>query len=544
MIKWDLTETKFGYSETTALSKNVVVVECDNCGQLAERTLCSIRQTIKKTGAIRCHSCATKSKAFSDSCAERALKLWQNADYVHNVLEAVQSGEYRDRKRQESLARWQDQSFRAKMLSPEMGELRRTNSSKAIKIKWADQEYRSKIIHALRERMVRIWQDHDYRAHMREIQIATTKELWNAGIFNDCFDSDFASKMGTINREILARPEVLTKLSIAGKSNWLDQEYRDAVVAGNKSKWQDPQHRVRMAQIRANQPRLSNLQTMLYNYLDDLGVTYFREGSDTVIGYYTFDCLIPAGSAKKLLIECQGDYWHSLEPGRDRAKFTYIQKYFPEYEIMYLWEHEFYAKDRVLDRLKLKLGIHIQTVDFNFSDIEIKPTTSTEVGFFLDQYHYIGRGRGGITIGAYHGDQLVAIAVFSSPLRQNQEHLHGKFRELSRFCIHPSYHKKNFASWLLSKFIARITDVDTIIAYSDTTVGHDGGIYRAANFKFSHDVPPDYWYVDKDGFVMHKRTLYGRASKMSLTEAEFAKQFGYVKQYGGHKKCCVYKHPS
>jgi hypothetical protein len=92
----------------------------------------------------------------------------------------------------------------------------------------------------------------------------------------------------------------------------------------------------------------------------------------------------------------------------------------------------------------------------------------------------------------------------------------------------------------LSKCIKRISDVPRIIAYADTTVGHTGAVYKASNFKFSHDVKPDYWYVDKDGYVMHKRTLYGRASKMSMTEKDFALKFNYFKKYGGPKKCYVY----
>jgi len=83
----------------------------------------------------------------------------------------------------------------------------------------------------------------------------------------------------------------------------------------------------------------------------------------------------------------------------------------------------------------------------------------------------------------------------------------NKVRELSRLCIHPSYHRKNFASWLISRAIKSI-DADLIIAYADTTVGHSGTVYKAANFKFHHEVPPDYWYVDQDGYVMHKKTLY------------------------------------
>lgn len=39
---------------------------------------------------------------------------------------------------------------------------------------------------------------------------------------------------------------------------------------------------------------------------------------------------------------------------------------------------------------------------------------------------------------------------------------------------------------------------------------------------------------------MHKRTLYGRARSMKMTEAEFALSKSYVKRFGGKKLCFVY----
>ena len=247
---------------------------------------------------------------------------------------------------------------------------------------------------------------------------------------------------------------------------------------------------------------------------------------------------------KYLLIECQGDYWHSSQDAqrRDKSKFTYINRYFPEHEIMYIWEHEFSAKDRVLDRLKLKLGIDIKTKDFDFKNVELREVSGGDIKSFLDAYHYIGKGRGGKCFGAYHGDELIACIVFSPPLRQNTAGqfglVDGDIRELSRLCIHPSYHKKNFASWFISRAI-KLIDSKLVIAYADTTVGHDGTVYKASNFELHHTVPSDYWYVDGDRFVMHKRTLYGRACKMGMIESDFAEEYGYVKKWGGEKLCYV-----
>lgn len=349
-------------------------------------------------------------------------------------------------------------------------------------------------------------------------------------------------------------PEFKTKMSAQGKATWASPEARktitEAVRQDNKTNPKKKEARAKalaalksktwfkehMNQIRISQDKKpSNIEKLTHAFLDSLNIHYVIEKQ---VGFYSFDCFIPSHN---LLIECQGDYWHSQTKTirTDKGKNTYIKKYFPEYEIMYLWEHEFYAKERVLDRLKLKLGIDIETIDFSFNTVSIRGIEKNELKPFLDSYHYLSANKSGHTFGVFLEDKLIACCVYSNPIRQNISQQFGtKVIELSRFCIHPLYHKKNFASWFLSRTIKQIKE--PIIAYADTTVGHTGTIYKASNFKLHHVVPADYWYVDCDGYVMHKKTLWDRASKMSMKESQFAEQLGYYKKYGLEKLCFVY----
>ena len=65
-------------------------------------------------------------------------------------------------------------------------------------------------------------------------------------------------------------------------------------------------------------------------------VKYYRERCDgnddpqCTIGPYSFDCLIPRDNKPGILIECQGDYWHSMERAIrcDAAKASYIANNF------------------------------------------------------------------------------------------------------------------------------------------------------------------------------------------------------------------------
>jgi GNAT superfamily N-acetyltransferase len=299
--------------------------------------------------------------------------------------------------------------------------------------------------------------------------------------------------------------------------------------------------------------RVSSIQDILYSILDDLDVEYHREYEDrdndpqTVIGPYNFDCVIPRDGRPDLIIECNGDYWHSLPRtvSLDASKASYIANYYSGiYELKYLWEHEFQCKDRIHELVKYWLGKSaIDCIDFDFRDVVVAPSEAREYKLLLSKYHYLhNAGRGGTAYGAYLGDELIAACVFSPMVRQNLPWDNETARELSRLCIHPRYQKKNFASWFVSRCLKKLpSQYSTIISYCDTTFNHDGSVYKACNFVPDGEVPPDYWYVSEDGWVMHKKTLYSKAVQMKLTEKEYAERFGYKRVFGSKKLRFLYK---
>jgi hypothetical protein len=75
---------------------------------------------------------------------------------------------------------------------------------------------------------------------------------------------------------------------------------------------------------------------------------YYREYNDkpndpqTHVGYYNFDCVIPRNGQTTLLVEIQGEYWHSKPKTQinDKRKRTYIIKHKPEYELIEVLENE------------------------------------------------------------------------------------------------------------------------------------------------------------------------------------------------------------
>ena len=76
--------------------------------------------------------------------------------------------------------------------------------------------------------------------------------------------------------------------------------------------------------------------------------------------------------------------------------------------------------------------------------------------------------------------------------------------------------------------------------YADPNFNHNGALYLASNWKYVGDIKSDYWYVNSDKWIMHKKTLWNRAVNMGMGESEFAKLFGYIKVWGLPKKKFIY----
>jgi len=501
-------------------------------------SVCGNKQVIKcilsrDYSQWRCRSCAIKAK-------------WADPDYRRR-REAKQKARpqkakkpKRNRKTKTGLTSG-SKEYRTHMSNVLSGR-RLSNEHKkkcsdALKKKWKDLKYRAKIISALRS------QD---AVENRRIKSAS---LWE--------NPEYAGRYRTAEHR--------NKMSQISKQLWRDPEYRAKVLNSKNT----PEFKIKMARIQgnpdyikklsiaaANLPRVSNLQTTLYSILDELNVPYFREyenggcDKECIIGPWSFDCMVPRLDDRDLLIECNGDWVHSLPARRasDLAKRTYIERYWADtYELKTIWEHEFAEHNRVRESIKLWLGIGtLSIMDFDFSDVKIKRCTARDYRQLLTKYHYIhNAGRGGIAFGAFIYEKLIAVCVFSPLPRQNisiNKYKADQIRDLSRLCIHPRYQKKNFASWFVSRCLKLLpVKYRLIIAYADSTFNHNGAVYKACNFIQDAESKPEYWYRSPDGWVMHKKTLYNKAINLNMKEKEYADKFNYAKIKGFKKLRFVYE---
>jgi len=495
MILWDKTKKKYGITKETAKNKDSVIIQCSKCNKITQQNYKGYKLLRKKNPIYVCRACVNKSDKYKTKQSDNMKRVWQ------------------------------DQSYRAnkkvpKNKQPHSPATKKKISEKSKKL-WQDPEFGQKITESLRK----LWLDPEFKQKMATINASQIE------------------KLRSISNHLWKSPEHRSKYYKAiRKPGFIEKQ-----IKSHKTTEYLEKQAIRLA----NTPKVSNIQSMLYSILDDLNITYFREYNDKPddpqcrIGPWSFDCVIPRPNSKTLLIECQGDYWHNNTKTklRDIRKQEYVKNYLAsEYELKYLWEHEFYQHNKIINTIEYWLNIsNTKLISFSFDDVAIHKSKSNEYTPLLAKYHYLATaGRGGIAYGAYLENKLIAICIFSPLVRQNIQianYNKSCVRELSRFCIHPKYQKKNFGSWLISKCINKLPKkYKCIIAYTDTTFNHTGSLYLACNFKLDKTIPPSYWYVSQDKWVMHKKTLYNRAIKMGMKESEFAEKFGYTKVHGSQKK--------
>ena len=458
--------------------------------------------------------------------------------------------------------------------------------SEASKKKWQDPAYRERISLRIAETMRKkmadpnfrnrysvaaknLWTDPDFRTRNLASRNITdeTKQKISDSLVSNWQNEDYRKKMSesiskAANESFSVDPTRISDLrSQVSTRNWQDPSYRKKMMelmpAIARKKWESASYRAKMALVRIKQPKTSQQQSILYSILDDLNVKYFNDKSEKcAIGWYVWDCRIDPqpgiNITRPLLIEVNGDYWHNIPTAirRDKAKASYLKTYFNQFDNKYLWEHEFIAKERIINLIKYWLGItKLDLIKFNFNEITLNIVKPKDAEIFISKYHYAGRiGNSSINIGYYIKDVLIAVAIYSYPVRQEtatkQGYQYKEVLELSRFCIHPAYQVKNLASHLISRSISYIKlnylKIKCLVSFADSTYNHFGTIYKASNWKLDGEVSPDYWYVDKDGYVCHKKTLWNKANGLGLSEQEYSDKFQYKKVYGDKKYRYVY----
>jgi hypothetical protein len=293
---------------------------------------------------------------------------------------------------------------------------------------------------------------------------------------------------------------------------------------------------------------ISAPQRQLYYLLSASNITFYEDGEVTKVGpFYVVDCIIPKqqGMNKDLIIEVQGEYWHSLPrvAAKDKAKATYIKGH-TDYDLLYLDELQLTSWPEVNAMLS-KFGVNLKTISCAIPNLNIKKIDETIAKMFYQTFHYTSTIRkGATTFGVYMDDSLIACISYTYPIRSQIAGSIGKslyeVMEISRAARATNVICPNLMSWLIGQTRTRLPErVNTIISYSDQGEGHLGTIYKASGFVNDHEVSSDYKYQSINGNY-HKRTIWDMSKRMKMTEADYASKHNLIKIMGGPKSRWIY----
>lgn len=506
------------------------------------------------------------------------LKSYDGTDRRKKVVESTtklwKDPSFRDKIVASKRALWQTESFKQSQRAFKTPRFRKLQSEKQKK-NWEDPEYRENQVEKQKSVWLKdgyrnqqsliqkkVWNRKNYRKHRSIAQIERWKNSEYRAFYETLWSNmEYRQRLSEITKKIWQNDKFRSKASERSKALWHDNDYRDKVISKLRKLWEDPKYR-EQASIRskemwedsvfrdkmgiaraAQSGRKSSIELMTEFILDGLGIRYEFQ---IPVGHYLFDFFLPEHRA---FIECQGEYWHSL-PGkasRDAGKATYLEKSRPNDRLLYLNERDFLNPTFVVSKINSFLTekeLILEQTLFKLQDVVLRLVKPSDVAGFLNSFHYGRYGRSAkLAYGAFLNDKLIAVCKFSPPIRKEVATSMAlqprEVLELDRFCVHPRYQKKNFASWVLSRLtkdvFKRHPEVSCLVSFADSTYGHTGVIYRASGWKETSQVAPDYHYVNDDGFVLHKKTLYNHARKMGQKERQYADANGYARVFGRKK---------
>ena len=190
-------------------------------------------------------------------------------------------------------------------------------------------------------------------------------------------------------------------------------------------------------------------------------------------------------------------------------------------------------------------------------NLTVKPCPFLEVAGFIDAYHYAGFVNGihvFQSFAVYHGTCLVGGAIFGGMATTAWRAFGGcerKIIELRRFVLldEAERNSESRVIGIMLRWLKRNSDIEVIVSYADPAHGHDGTIYRAANFEYVGLSGKDKGFIDTEtGKTYHSRALrvkYNGRYKPFTLRLRAKHKIGELETiYLPQKHCYIYKFPA
>lgn len=239
----------------------------------------------------------------------------------------------------------------------------------------------------------------------------------------------------------------------------------------------------------------------LYNFICSIvGEDNVMRNDRTLIGK-ELDIVVPS---YKIAIEFNGCYWHSdvhkdKNYHLDKTNLCKSNGYSLIHVGEDLWNLK---KDIIKNKIKHLLGKTNERVYAR--KCKIRQVTSSDARQFIDKNHIQGYSNASFKYGLYHGDVLVSIMTFGKP-RMGIGNTDCEY-ELVRYASSVSV--VGGASKLFKRFIKDVNP-KSILSYS-LNDWNSGSLYDILGFEYSHDTPPNFWYIECNTLVRHHRYKFAK----------------------------------
>jgi G:T-mismatch repair DNA endonuclease (very short patch repair protein) len=272
----------------------------------------------------------------------------------------------------------------------------------------------------------------------------------------------------------------------------------------------------------------TTIELVVRNILDKHNITY-TTNERNVISPKEVDIYIPD---KNIAIECNGIHWHSLKGYKYHLdKFMACKN--NGVWLVTLWEDWIRNKPDIVESILLsKLGIYSDKIYAR--KCVVKEIKSKRCNEFLELNHIQGRSNGGVHLGLYYNNDLVAVMLFSKSRSGVGKNEHGY--ELVRFCSKLNTQVIGGADKLFKYFLRKYNPVK-VVSYSSNDISN-GGLYDKLGFISEGKANTSYWYI-KNGTLERFHRYNFRKSRLkelgydvdNLTEREIMEKLPYTRIY-------------
>lgn len=166
----------------------------------------------------------------------------------------------------------------------------------------------------------------------------------------------------------------------------------------------------------------------------------------------------------------------------------------------------------------------------------IQISTTKEIRHIIRYEHYIGTLPGSkLILVAKMENVIIGISTFGTGTNR---YIKPDTWELTRLCI-PFYVVRPFACEFLDKCCEYIRDnylqVKQLISFADSSVGHNGGVYRMAKWSKAGRTQPSYAYLNPTTLKLMHKASCRRIEGINKTERELAHERGWIRIPLSHK---------